>query len=346
MRSTAFAGRTVGDGAPVFVVVETGTTCNGDLETAHRIIDAAAEAGADAIKFMLIDPDYFMSDKSVTYKYRWAGGERSENMYEMFKKLTFTPAQWRLIRDRCQQRNLIFYLTVDYVPGVDLAEDLDVAGYKLSSWDGGNFPLARRMAQTRKPIQIDTGPVALGELDQLLGVIREQGNQDMVLVHCTHASTPDEMNLRTIPYLKGVFGLPVGFSADSRDPVPDLLSVALGANLLEKRVTLDHAHPAHHHMHALEPQEFREYVATIRRAEAALGRYHLRPSAEDLRQRQLYFVSIAADTDIPAGATITREMLVCKRPGTGLPPAQLDLLVGRTARRAIKQNQLLAWNDV
>src|SRR5207249_11793038 len=142
------------------------------------------------------------------------------------------------------------------------------------------------------------------------------------------------------PYLEQVFGCPVGYSCDSRDHVPDLTAVALGARLLEKRMTLDRTYEGHHHVKAIEPAEFAEWVQMVRRAEAVLGEYAMRPSAEDLRQKELYFVSVVADADIAAGETITREKLACKRPGTGIAPEQLDVIVGRKAQREIRRNEL------
>ena len=346
MKRVQIADRWIGEGQPVFIVAETGTTCNGDVETALRMVDAAKEAGVDAVKFMVIGPEYLMSDRTVMYEYEWQGGRRSENMYDMLKKLQFRPEEWRQIRDYCRQRNLIFYVTSDYVYGVDVAEEVGVAAYKLSSWDAVNFPLIRRMAQTGKPIQIDAGPTTVGDLEKIMQTIRDEGNDQIILVHCSHAKTDDGLNIRSVPYMQQMFQVPTGYSADSRDAVPDLTAVALGTNLIEKRLTLDRSYPGHHHIKALEPAEFTEYVAMIRRAEQVLGEYAVKPSAEDLRQRELYFVSLVADVDIPTGTTITSDMLACKRPGTGISPELLDVVVGRKARRDIEHDEVLSWEVV
>jgi N-acetylneuraminate synthase/N,N'-diacetyllegionaminate synthase len=338
--------RPVGPDQPVFIVVETGTTCNGDLETALRLVDAARDAHADAVKFQLIGPEYFMSDTTVTYEYEWAGGRRSENMFDMFKSLQFGPEQWERIRDRCVANGLAFYATVDYVPGIELAERLAVAAYKLSSWDLGNVPLIRAMARTGKPIQIDLGPARLAEIEKAIDLIVAEGNEQIVLVHCSHSKTDDGINVRSVPYLGSVFGRPTGYSCDSRDHVPDLAAVALGARLLEKRVTLDRNYEGHHHLKALEPDEFADWVQMVRRAEAVLGEFAVRPSEEDLRQKEQFFVSLTADVDIAAGETITAGKLACKRPGTGIAPEHVELLVGRTARRPIRRNELLTWDVV
>jgi len=346
MKTIELEGRRLGAGERIFIAVETGVTCNGDVQTALGVIDAAAAAGADAVKFMIIGADHFMSDRSVAYEYEWAGGKRSENMYTMFKSLEFSQGEWVRIRDHCRARGLVFYATVDYLPGVDLAEELGVPAYKLSSWDSANLPLIKKMVHTGKPIQVDTGPTALADLDKLLGFVRAEGGSDVVLVHCSHALNDSGQNLRTIPYLREVFDVPVGYSADSRDQVPDLLAVALGACFLEKRVTLDRGYEGHHHIKALEPDEFRDWVKLVRRAETLLGRDGVFPSEEDLRQKAQYFVSLVAEGDIARGTVIREDMLRCKRPGTGIAPEYAPMIIGRKAHRDIGHNQLIAWGDV
>lgn len=346
MHHVDIANRRLGPNEPVFIVVETGTTANGDVATALRMVDAAKDAGADAIKFQIIGADHFMSDRTVSYNYEWAGGKATENMYEMFKSLEFSLEEWMQIRDHCAQRDLIFYASVDYAEGVDMGVELGLAAFKLSSWDAGNLPLIRHMARTGKPVQVDLGPTRLSDIEKVVETIRGEGNDQIVLVHCSHSTDDAGINVRSVPYLEQVFGVPAGYSCDSRDVVPDIAAVALGARLLEKRLTLDKTYPGHHHVKAVEPAEFKEWVETIRRAEAVLGELAVRPSPEDLRQKSLYFVSVVADTDIPAGSTIDHGMLACKRPGTGIAPELIDVLVGRVAQRDIRRNELLSWDAV
>jgi len=346
MRKVKIGPRQIGPEEPVFVVAEAGTTSNGDLPTALKLVDAAAEAGADAIKFMILGPDYFMSDRTVTYEYEWAGGRHVENMYEMFKKLMFTEEEWFKIRDHCRERGIIFYATVDYLQGVDLAERLDVAAYKLSSWDITYLPLIEKVGSTGKPVQLDLGPATLADLAKAMQVLDQCGNDQVILVYCTHAAIDREVNLPSVPYLQQVFRCPVGYSADSLETAPDIAAVALGAHLIEKRLSLSRSYFGHHHIHAVEPDEFKEYLACIRRVEEMLGHPQLTPSREDTRLKEHYYVSLVADRDIPAGTVITRDMIACKWPGTGIAPEFADLVVGRTARREIACNQVLGWDDV
>ena len=335
--------RIIGPGQPIFIAVEAGSTCNGDLGTALAMADAAKESGADAIKWQMIGPDDLMSDKSVMYIYEWAGGSKTENMYDMFCKLTFEPAQWQQIVEHCDRIKLPWYTSVDYIAGVDLAEQLGCPMYKLSAWDCRNFPLIECLAKTGKPIQIDLGPHIEGEIVTMLNHIP---HRDVVLVHATHAKSDAEFNMLAIPYLRDKFTLPVGWSAESRERTPDFLAVALGVCLIEKRISLKTTHPGHHHIKALEPHEFAAWVQMVRSAEAMLGQYAVKPSLEDLRQKSLWFTSIVAQCDIKMGNAITREMLYAKRPGHGISPLYMDRFVDKLAARNIAKDEVLGWQDV
>ena len=265
----AIGKRIIGPGHPIFIAVEAGSTCNGDLKTAIDMATAAKECGADAIKWQMISPDDLMADKSVMYEYEWAGGTKSENMYQMFKKLTFKSDEWDGLIRHCKSIELPWYTSVDYIAGVDLAEELGCPMYKLSSWDARNFPLIQRMARTGKPIQIDLGPVIEAEITTMLTHIDAHSAVEVpsiVLVHCTHAKTPAEFNLKSIGYLKRQFGWPVGWSSDGREWIPDFIAIGQGASLIEKRISLKTTHPGHHHVKALEPHEFKAWVDMVRTA--------------------------------------------------------------------------------
>jgi N,N'-diacetyllegionaminate synthase len=340
------AGRRIGPGEPLFVMVETGVTHNGRLETARALVDAAKTSGADAIKFQVIGAEAIMSDRTIEYRYETLGGPRSENMFEMFKRLEFTRDQWRELRDYAVKRDIVFFATTDYEEGVDLLEELDVPAYKISSWDVTHLPLLRRMARTGRPVIIDTGPTTLEDLVTAAGVFTAAGNRQIAFLHATHSAEAGDFNLRAMPYMRAVFGVPIGFSAPGRDNELDCAAVGVGVDLVEKRLTLRRNAEGHHHILALEPDEFRTWAATLRRLEAALGRPAVVPSAEDLRQRRLYWRSLVAARDLPAGTVLTESMLRCKRPGTGIVPASLPVLVGRTIKRALRTDELLSWDDV
>ena len=335
----------IGDNKPIFIVVETGVTACGSIEFGKALIDKAIEAGADAIKFQTIDCDEFMADKTVMFKYETIDGIKEENMYEMLKKHQFNEAELIELADYAKKAGIIFYLTVDTVRSVAWAEAADVPAYKIGSWDLRNYPLLEAVAKTGKPIQLDLGPVIMGEIVQILEFIEKHGAEEVMLVYCSHASEAERLNLNSIPYLKDLLGIPIGFSADTREMEPDILSVALGSRMIEKRLTLNRNFLGHHHIKALEPEEFNEWVKSIRSAEAALGKKMLNPSIEDLSMKNHYFTSVVAIEKIAKGEIITREKLGAKRPGTGISPIYMDQIVNKKAKRFIGKNEVITWED-
>jgi len=338
-------GKVIGPGHPLFIAVEVGSTCHGDLATAKKLADAAKECGADAIKWQMINPDALMADRSVMYPYEWAGGTHSENMYEMFRGLTFTLIEWGNLTDYCDSIGIPWYTSVDNLPDMETAEGLGCPMYKLSSWDARNFPLIRRMAATKKPIQIDLGPVIEAEISTILST-SGLGRESVILVHCTHAKDKHEFNMKAISYLVDRFGLPIGWSSEGRDWIPDFVAIGQGACLIEKRMTLNNRHKGHHHMKALEPHEFEAWVKMVRSADAMMGEYEVKPSLEDLRQKSLWFTSIVAAEDINQGDRITDKMLCAKRPGHGISPLYTDRFVDKIAARNIRKDEVIGWQDV
>lgn len=335
----------IGEGKPIFIVAETGVTANGSLEKGKELIRIAKNAGADAIKFQTIDCDGFMSDKTVNYKYVSSEGPQEENMYDMLKKHQFNQYELMELSKYAKQMGIIFYLSVDTIRSVEWAEAADAAAYKIGSWDLRNYPLLEAVAKTGKSIQIDLGPVILGEIVQMLEFLEKHGTREVMLVHCSHASEIENLNLKSIPYLKELFNIPIGYSADTREMAPDVMSVALGVKMIEKRLTLDRNTPGHHHNKALEPYEFKEWVEDIRRAEAALGIKCLKPSIEDLTSKGLYFTSIVASRNIDSGEVITKDMLSAKRPGNGVSPLYADQMIGKKVNRSFKENEVITWDD-
>lgn len=338
-------GHAVGDGEPVFCVAEVGTTANGDPVKGKELIRVAAEAGFDAVKFQTIDPEQ-ISDKTAVYRYQTLGGPAEENMYEMFKKLVFPPDQWTQLADEARRAGILFFSSIDYPAGVDMLLDCGVEAFKIGSWDVTYEPLVARVAKAGKPIFFDLGPVDLSDVLRFADICREHGNTDLVPVHDFHTDLPGQMHMRTIPFLKRTLGCPVGFSAPGRNHDLDVMAVALGANMLEKRVTLDRATQAHHHVLCLEPRECRPWIERIRFAEASLGREGLTPSDADRRDATRYFRSLCATAPIRRGQPFSRDNLDGKRPGTGIPTFYLDIFLDRPARRDIAPDTLLEWEDL
>lgn len=339
--------RTLGADHPLFVTAEVGVTCNYDMTLARELIDVAAEAGADAAKFILWFPDEIMSDRSVVYHYQTTRGPASENMYDMLSKLRFDLDQWHELKDHADKRDVILFATVNSPSGIEWAEEIGLEAYKLSSWDFNHHPLWSEIAAKGKPMLIDTGPVFTVDVAKVMALMAEQGNDESVLVHTVHTSNPDEINMRAIPYMAKAFDTLVGYSSSARDSEMDIVGVSLGATYMEKRLTMDRGLPGHHHVLSMEPEEFKRYVTMIRDVQRSLGVEMLRPSENDLAERKKWFRHLVANRDLPAGTVLTREMLEGKRPETGgLSPEYMDIFLGRTLKRDLKENDAISFDDI
>jgi N,N'-diacetyllegionaminate synthase len=338
--------RVIGIDHPLFIVAECGVTCNYDMEITKRLIDVVHNSGADAIKLIFWFPEEIMSDRTVTYTYETVSGPKSENMYEMLDKLRFTLEEWHEIKKYADEKDVILFSTVNSPSGIEYAGSLDLEAYKLSSWDYNYFPFLKKIAAIDKPILMDTGPVNTLEAAKVMQLMKEAGNDQVILIHCFHTNEFNEMNMRAIPYMSRAFDSLVGYSAADRNDEMDIVAISLGAVVLEKRLTLRRDLPGHHHVLSKEPMEFKEYVKLMRNVHASLGTYDLRPSEGDLEVRRVGFRHIVANEDIRKGTELTAEMLEGKRPEIGVSPEHMDFFIGRTAKRNLKENEALSFDDV
>ncbi|HAY21189.1 MAG TPA: hypothetical protein DCY27_03295 [Desulfobacterales bacterium] len=347
MRSEISIGhKTISEYSPLFIIAETGVTCNYDLNIAKELIDVVAESGADAIKFIFWFPEEIMSDKTITYSYDSLEGPKTENMFDMLNQLRFSLDEWRELKAYGDKRKVIIFSTVNSPSGIEYAETLGLEAYKLSSWDYNYLPLWRRIAALKKPVIIDTGPVKLAEMAKVMQLMLEAQNDQCILLHCTSADSLAEKNMGTIPYLRDTFHALVGYSSRDCHDETDIMAVALGAVVLEKRLTLARNLPGHHHILSKEPGEFADYVRLIRQVQAAKGRHELNPSQKDLIERRKWFRHLVANQDIPQGTKLTPEMLEGKRPEPGVSPEYLDFFVGRVTKRPLKYNEAISWDDI
>lgn len=338
--------RVIGIDHPLFIVAECGVTCNYDMEMTKNLIDVVRNSGADAIKLIFWFPEEIMSDRSVDYTYETASGPMIENMYEMLNKLRFTLEEWREVKAYADAKDVILFSTVSSPSGIHYAEELGLDAYKLSSWDYNYLTLFRRIARLGKPMLLDTGPVNLLDVSKVINLIRECGNQQIVLMHCFHTQDHEEMNMRSIPYMQQTFNTLTGNSSPDRDDTMDVVAVSLGAVVLEKRLTLDRNFPGHHHFISKEPKEFEDYVRLMKNVKASLGDYDLRPSTRDLQERKKWFRHLVANMDISKGTKLSARMLEGKRGEFGVSPEHVDFFIGRTIKRDLKENESLSWDDV
>src|SRR3989344_1407489 len=348
MKDITIGNKTIGIGKDIFISAEVGTTCNGDVETAKKLIDAAVEAGMDAVKFQMLNPDDKYSDKTLTYTYtRYNGESVTENIYEMLKQYVMTKEQWAELKAYADKKGIIMFATPDHVAAVDLMESLNMPAYKIATWDVTFYPLVRKIAKLRKPTILDFGASTQEEIAAILGIFKEEQSDQLILVHCYHTKNYEEMNLRTIEFLRVTFGYLSGFSASDEHNEIDYMSLAYDPVYIEKRLTINRKDPRHHHSRALEPEEMKAYVKKIRELSKAGGEYRVQPSAGDLKEKQVFFRRIVAKRDMSAGETLTEENIACRRPFSGgIDASQYPLLLGRKIQRDVKENEPITQDMV
>jgi N,N'-diacetyllegionaminate synthase len=338
--------RVIGKEQPLFIIAECGVTCNYNMAIAKELIDVVKESQADAIKFIFWFPEEIMSDRTTLYSYETVSGRRTENMYDMLSKLRFSLDEWKELKAHADQRNVLLFATVNSPGGIAYAEELGLEAYKLSSWDYNYFPLFKRVASYGKPILLDAGPVRTIDVAKVVHTMREEKNDQIVLIHCYHTSNFREMNMRAIPYMESAFNTLSGYSSPDVNDEMDIVAASLGAVVVEKRLTMSRNLPGHHHILSKEPKEFAEYVGMIRNVQSALGTFDLVPSASDLEERRKWFRHIVAARDISKGTRLTEDMLEGKRPEIGVSPEYMDFFVGRVVNRDLKKDEAVTWDCV
>jgi pseudaminic acid synthase len=346
-RTIEINGRRVGPGLPAYVVAELSANHNHSLDRAVETVRAAKAAGADAIKLQTYRADTLTIDSDNEW-FRvkgtlWEG----RTLYDLYTE-AFTPWEWHPhLRDVAAEEGLDFFSTPFDDTAVDFLEELGVVAHKVASFENVDLPLLRRVARTGKPLIVSTGMATLAEVDEAVQAVRGAGGTQLALLKCTSAypSTPDAMNLRTIPHLADAFDLPVGLSDHSMEVAVPAAAVALGACIVEKHLTLSRAEGGPDSAFSLEPHEFRDMVNAVRVAEQALGvvRYGCGPLEEKSRafRRSLFVVQ-----DVRAGEPYTARNVRSIRPGYGLHTRHLEQVVGRVASRDVARGTPLAWELV
>jgi N-acetylneuraminate synthase/N,N'-diacetyllegionaminate synthase len=339
--------RWLGDGEPCFVAAEIGVNHNGDLELAHKMIDAAADAGADGVKFQNYRTEDFLSDQRLTYEYVVDGRRVIESQFDMFKRYELPPDTLHRFREHCDDRGVVFFSTPTSSAGI---ADLVSAGAPLLK-NGSDLlthlPLIRAMAETGLPTVLSTGMATTAEIDDAVRAFRSAGGTALILLHCTSSyPTPDEdVHLRKIPTLARLFGCPVGFSDHTDGIVAAIGARVLGACFVEKHFTLDKTMAGPDHAFSASPAELRALVDGVRRVERNLGCQALGPTATEQASRRDFRVSCVATRDLDSGAVLGEADVALRRPGTGLPAAALDWIVGRRLGRAVTMGSPLVPGD-
>lgn len=343
--SIRLGSRTVGASAPVFVIAEAGVNHNGDMAFARKLIDAAADAGADAVKFQTFTPEELASSLAPQAEYQVANTGKEEAQLSMLQGLVLPHQEHKALKLYAESKGLIFLSTPFSIPDADFLETLNLVALKIPSGEITNTPFLAHVAKKGKPVLLSTGMSTLEEVREALAVLREHGAKEIALFHCTSMyPTPAEyINLRAMQTLANEFGLPTGLSDHSEGIGISIAAVGLGAQLIEKHYTLSREMPGPDHKASLEPQELKEMIASIRAVEKALGSPEKKPVGGEPDTAAVARKSVVARRDIAASEILSADDVYIVRPGTGIAPKYIQKVVGKTAVRAIKAGEPLAW---
>ncbi len=338
----------IGPGYSAFVVAEAGVNHNGSVETALRLVDAAVEAGADAVKFQMFRAADLTTASAPTAAYQEkSGGERSQR--DLLKRLELLQADFIRIKRHADERGIFFLATPFGEKELRALVELGVPALKFASTDLTNTPLLDAGAATGLPLLLSTGASSENEIAEAVERLHRAGAMDrLMLLHCVSCyPTPlDAVNLRAIRALEHRFGVVCGLSDHTTSITMGALAVAAGARVLEKHFTLDRQSAGPDHAMSLEPDPLMEYVAAVRAAETAMGDGHVGLTGLEREVRLVAGKSVVAACGIPAGARLQRDMLAVRRPGTGISPVELAKLLNRRAAVEIPSDTILTWDMV
>ncbi len=329
----------------VFVIAEAGVNHNGDIEIAKQLIDAASEAGADAVKFQTFQADSLVCRTAKKAEYQLETTDRTETQYDMLKKLELTPQMHRELIEHCLKRNIMFLSTPFDLESIKLLSELGMQIYKIPSGEITNLPYLREIAKQQKKIILSTGMSSMDEVKAAVNVLKNNGTEELTLLHCnTQYPTPiSDVNLLAMVKMREETGLPVGYSDHTQGIEVPIAAAALGAEVIEKHFTLDRKMEGPDHKASLEPQELMQMVVGIRKIESALGSKIKQVSESEMTNVAIVRKSIVAAANIKRGEKYTEKNITTKRPATGISPMLWDEIIGKTADRDYKVDEIIGF---
>lgn len=342
--SINFDNQPIGQNQPSYLIAEISANHNQSYAQAEKLIHAAKESGADAVKLQTYTADTITIDcDSKPFQIHgtlWGG----RTLYDLYQE-AHTPWEWQpRLKRVADSLNITFFSTPFDNTSVQFLEDLGIPGYKVASFEIIDIPLLECIGKTKKPVILSTGMASLSEIKEAIATLKKSGCTELALLRCTSAypAPLDEMNLRSIPHLHETFGLPVGLSDHSLGITAPIVAVALGACIIEKHLTLSRKAGGPDAAFSLEPDEFRAMVTAVREAEKSLGRVSYQPSTHEMESR-IYRRSLFVVEDIQAGQRLTKENVRSIRPGDGMAPKRLQEVLGKRAKCHIKKGTPLDW---
>ena len=340
----------VGDGHPVFFIAEAGVNHNGSVELGKRLIDVASDAGADAVKFQtfktenIITPD---APKS-TYHLETTGSDFEQTWYDLLKTQEISKKMHIELIEYCNKKRIIFLSTPYDEESADLLEDLDVQAFKIASTDTNNIPLLRHIARKGRPVLLSTAMSTMEEVKEAVHAIRDEGLEDIAVFQCTgnYPSKLKHSNLRVMLTYRDQLNCLVGYSDHTPDMINPIAATAMGANIYEKHITVDKTLPGPDHRMALDPNELKQTVKTIRDTELSLGNPEKQVLENEKENRLKLRKSIVTTKNIKKNTKIKSDMLGIKRPGNGISPSELHNIIDKIAARDLEEDYVIKCQDL
>ena len=341
IRRIDIMGKSIGKGEPVYFISEIGNAFENNIETAKKMIKMSAKAGADAVKFQTFKADTIADKESL---FTFENGEKV-SQYEFFKQNELSEDNHYELMDLSKKEGISFISTPSHKNDVDFLEELGVCAFKVGSDDLTNYPFLKYIAKKGLPMFVSTGMSTLGEIEVAVNTIKDTGNEDLILMHCTvgYPISLENANLRIIKTLQEAFQVPVGYSDHTQGYLAPIVANMLGSVAIEKHFTLDRSHGGPDYEVAAEPGELVQIIENIRNVEKVLGSSTKKIVEQEIKWRESARKSIFAGQDIEPGTLITEEMIVIKRPSNGISPKYLELIIGRMSRKYIRKDELITW---
>ncbi len=331
--------------APTLIIAEAGVNHNGDINLAKQLVDAAARAGADLVKFQTFSAHRLVTQDAPKAQYQTETTDPSQSQFDMLRKLELTAQMHEVLLEHCKKQDIGFLSTGFDIESLEYLAKLGLSRFKVPSGEITNLPYLRRIGSLSKPLILSTGMATLGEIEAALEILDQAGisRSQITVLHCnTEYPTPmSDVNLKAMCTIRDAFGVTVGYSDHTQGIEVPIAAVALGAAVIEKHLTLDRSLPGPDHKASLEPEEFAAMVRAIRNIEQATGDGIKRPSNSEAKSRSIVRKSLVAARPIRAGETFTHENITVKRPGIGISPMRWDEVVGRSALRDFVTDELI-----
>lgn len=326
----------------VYIIAEAGVNHNGEIENAFKLIDAAIEAKADAVKFQLFNAENIVSKNAKKAEYQKAATDQDETQFEMLKKLELSQDEYIKLHEYCMDKPITLLATAFDFDSIDFLQKLDTPVWKIPSGEVTNLPYLEKIAKVNKPIIISTGMCSMSEVEQAVTIIKKY-NDNITVLHCnTEYPTPyRDVNLRAMQTMKDAFSIEIGYSDHTESIEIPIAAVAMGASIIEKHFTLDKNMKGPDHAASLEPNELKRMIEAIRNVENALGSGKKQASQSEMKNKDVARKSIVAKTKISKGDIYTTDNLDIKRPGSGVSPMKWYDVLGEKAKRDFDKDELI-----